>query len=645
MAQTAETGWALEAERDLWRAICAPEAWHDGAGNVGTHPDSLWYFIKRGWGAESFLRSNPSEPQWLYDPIHHPYARWYQGHLLSWRERAIAGVPEQYKIASVLPRGYGKTVIEKSAILWLHLLDRNMTTLLQSASSKLSGDILKSLISVMAGTDEDSQFAWLYGDWVAGATDKTKEAINHACKTAKNIGEPSIDTSTSNIGSTGYHPRSVFWDDPLEANKIRDEREAYLRAAHAGVKASKNSLHRNGLLVFTLTRYLEDDIAGRHFKEEGIASWNGMPCPHYSSVTEKVAWGAGVWHVYFYQTEDPVTGEPTHPKLWTKRTIADAKRIDAEDFACQQQNDPGASEHAPLVESQIPYLYMSYDDFTWNVRPKWATIHIDTAFKNKDNMGKGDDSAIVVWLADERDNGLLYLDTQNLKASNEWREEDFNVELIKVFGNLRRRGIMVQAVTDEVEPGGKEGTYKNRVLGLLRSAGYQLGNDWFIQLNRKKDKRSRIRTAVGHWATGYVRILLDRPRCDCPPPKYNPATKTMEATKCPHFVVHPVVHKMVNQILKVDSASHDDLADAQADGFISKLWFPPNLGSGGNAVDEGAVVVSPGDQELKSIARRPTNEEVLQMLADRDEARANGFMDDGVRGDWGDDYIPYEPVG
>jgi hypothetical protein len=550
-------------------------------------------------------------------------------------------VPEQYKIASVLPRGYGKTVIEKAAILWLHVLDRDMTTLIQSATDKLSTDILKAQVAVMSGSDPDSQFAWLYGDWVSGAPDKNKDMINHAYRRARNIGEPSIDTSSANVGSTGYHPRTVFWDDPLEAPKIREGRDAYLRAQHNSVKSSRNSLHRNGLLVYTLTRYLEDDIAGRSFKEEGIASWSGMDCPHFSSVTEKVNWGQGVWHVYFYQTENPQTGEPTHPRLWTKRSIADAKRVDAEDFACQQQNDPGASEHAPLVESQIPWLYYDYSDFQWSVRIKWATVHIDTAFKNKDNIGKGDDSAIVVWLSDEQDNGVLYLDTQLLRASNEWREEDFNTELIKVCANLRRRGIMIRAITDEVEPGGKEGTYKNRILGLLRTAGFMIGEDQFIQLNRKKDKKSRIRTAVGHWATGYSRILLDRRNCNCPPASYNPKTNTMETQKCPHYVVPQIVQKMINQILKVDSASHDDLADAAADGFIKSLWTPPIRDPG--ATQDGMVPVSPGDADLKALGRPPSNDELLQMLADRDELREGGYFADGLRG-WDEDTMPREPV-
>ncbi len=644
MAKVAGPNWDIEAEREIWRAICAPASWHKSNGTtVTTHPKSLWYFVNNAWGAKSFLKTHPAEPQWLYDPIHLPYTCWLQEHLLEWNRRALARIPEQYKIACVLPRGYGKTVCEKSAILWLHLLDGDMTSLIQSAGDKLGSDILGSMTAVMQGEDHDSWFAWLYGDWVQGAKDKSKSQINHGYRRAHNIGEPSLDTSSANVGSTGYHPRSIFWDDPLEANKIRDGRDAYLRAQHAGVKASKNSLHRNGLLVFTLTRYLDDDIAGRHFREEGVATWTGMDCPHMA-LFDKVPFGKGRWHVFFYQTEDEQTGQPTHPYLWTEKTIAEAKSIDAEDFACQQQNNPGAGEHAPLVEAQIPWLYMSYQDFNWDVNIEWATIHIDTAFKNKENMGRGDDSAIVVWLKDARNNGVLYLDTQNLRASNEWREEDFNKELVRVIANLRRRGIWIRAITDEKEPGGKEGAYKNRLLGVMRIAGVPFGEEQFIQLNRTKDKRARIRTAVGHWSEGYARILLDKGHCDCPPAEYDPIRNAYKPRICPHFIVPPVVKRLIYQIVKVDTTQHDDLADAAADGFASMLWRPPDVSPG--TPQEGTVPRRPWDEDLKGLGGPMSNEELLAMLADRDEMRDAGFAADGLRGfDNDEGYgLPREPV-
>lgn len=643
MAKAQEIGWNLEAERILWRGICAPKSWHkspEQGNEVGTHPRSLWHFLNKAWGAEKFLKDNPAEPQWLYEPIHGPYTTWLQGHILEWKRRALTRKPGRYHIASVLPRGYGKTVTStKAATLWSELDDPNMTILILSATDDLSGDILKTQISVMNG--EDGWFCWLYGNWVAGAQEKTKSYIKHGYRQTRNISEPSIDTSSAGIGATGYHPRQVWWDDPLEKNKLKQDKTAYLRGQHEAVNASYNSLHTNGFMALTLTRYLDGDIAGRHFRDEGIATWEGMPCPHMG-IFDKVAFGKGIWHVFFYQTEDVLSGEPTHPYLWTRETIAQAKARDDEDFACQQQNDPGSGERAPLIESQVPWLYMSYQDFYWDVQVEWATIHIDTAFKNKENIGRGDDSAIVVWLKDARNNGVLYLDTDLLAASNEWREEDFNKQLVRTCLALRRRGIFIRAITDEKEPGGKEGTYKNRVLGILRTAGLNFSDEQFIQFNRTKDKKARIRTAAGHWAEGYVRILMNKGGCDCPPPVLDTKTNKVITAQCPHFNVTKITRKLINQIVKVDVVDHDDLADAATDGFANQLWVPPDTNPG--IPSEGADVRRPGDEDLKSFAHPLTSEQLFKLIDEKAEMQNAGY-DDGVRG-WDDDgwSPPREPV-
>ena len=598
------------------------------------------------WGAKAFLKANPSEPQWLYEPIHIPYTQWLQAHILEWKRKSLTGKPGRHHIASVLPRGYGKTVSStKSATLWSGLDDPNMTCLIQSATEDFSVDILKAQKAVISGEDETSWFVWLYGNWKDGATDWHKQYVNHGYRRARNISEPSLDTSSSAIGSTGYHPRQCWWDDPLIKNKLKQDKVAYLRGQHEAVDASYNSLHVNGLMALTLTRYLDNDIAGRHFREEGIASWSGMPCPHMA-MFDKIPFGEGLWHVFFYQTEDENTGEPTNPNLWSRETIRQAKSRGgdaAEDFACQQQNNPGSGEKAPLVESQIPWLYMTYQDFAWSCDVQWATIHIDTAFKNNKNSGQGDYNAIVVWLKSTKDDGVLYLDTKLLRNSNEWREEEFNKELIKVCMDLRRRGIMIRAITDEKEPGGKEGTYKNRILGILRTAGFMIGDDQFIQFNRTTDKKARIRTAAGHWAEGYVRILLERDRCDCPPAEYDPKTHRYLPRQCPHFIVPPVVKTMIDQIVRVDVVGNDDLGDAMTDGFTRQCgWTPPAVRPG-NPSEEGVAPKRPWDDDLKDVGKPMSDAELKQFLMDRDELAGLGLMTPGHG--WDDDAVlPRDPV-
>lgn len=624
MAVTTDFGWNLAAERDVWRAACAPNHWFGPDGvTPSTHKDSLWWFLNLAWGARAFLRSHPSEPQWLYEPIHHPYCSWLQYHLLRWKALTLAqGEPEQYRIMSLLPRGYGKTVsATKAGSLWSHLDDPKMTTLIGSATTNLSEDILASIAAIMNGEGElarESWFTWLYGNWRVGAQSwKPKEYIKHAYRGADAVSEGSFEMTSADVGMTGYHHRQHWWDDPIYANKLRDGKMAYLRSVHTAFNASYDALHANGLLVLTATRYLDGDVAGRAMKYEGVASWSGMPCPHMHLFTD-VPFLKGKWHVFFYQTEDEFTGLPTHPRLWTVDKIKVAKKRNAENFAGQQQNNPGSGEKAPLVESQIPYLYMSYPDFHWDVtEPRWATIHIDTAFKTNENVREGDFNAIVVWLSDPRDNGVLYLDTDLLRHSDEWREEDFNAELVKVCLALRRRRIFIRAITDEVEPGGKRGTYKNRILGILRGAGFMLDEKQFIQLNRHTDKKGRIRTAAGHWAEGYVRLLLH---------------KDQQA----NWIVPPTLRSLVYQILKVNATEHDDLADAATDGFIPELWNPPTANPG--VPDKDTGVRQPGDDDLKYFTGKLTDEQVLALDDEMREMRESieqgatvpvGFDEDG----------------
>jgi hypothetical protein len=619
-------GWDLEAERDLWRSICAPNSWFSETDQTtpATHPRSLWYFIRYAWGVEFYFKQHADQIRWLLDDLHGPYVAWLQKYLLQWKANCQLGGIDRMYLAIILPRGFGKTVTAtKSASIWTHLDEPDMSTLFCSATSELSEDILNTIQEVISGQDEDSWFGWLYGNWRKGAKDWTKKYCNHGYRHARNISEPALDITGVDIGMTGYHHRQHVWDDPITRNKFR-EGGVYLRGVHEAVNASWNACQTNGLIMFVLTRYADGDVAGKHLKEEGIATWDGMPCPNMALFSQKPM-GMGVWHVYFMQTEDELTGEPIHPLLWDKKKITEAKTRDPEDFACQQQNNPGTGERAPLIESQLPDLFMDYRDFRYMVPVESASVHLDTAFKKLDTIRKGDFNAIGVWLKDARHNGLMYLDTDLLRWSNEWREEDFNDKLVEVLVLLRRRAIRVSHLTDEIEPGGKAGTYKNRLLGLTRQAGVRLHEDRIVQLNRGgTNKKARIRTSVGHWAENYVRILLH---------------KDINGK----WIIPPVVLELFNQILRIDVVEHDDIADALADGFIERIWQPPTQVYLNEAAFEGYAPIQPGDECLRDLSGRPfappSSEEIFRKW---DEASVNG-PNDGNRGDDGE-LLPRDPV-
>lgn len=602
-------GWNLESERDLWRAICAPNRWHSPDGtSVATHPESLQYFVRLCYGVDQYFVAHPEQARWYYEPIHDKFLLWLQTHLLRWKElsRMRNRAAEQYYVAAILPRDFGKSVcVTKATAVWTHLDEPDMSTLVCSATAALTSSFLSAIKDLISSKEQANTawFQWLFGNWIKTGKNWTKENFEHAYRVSGGMSEPSFDTASVDSGMTGYHHRIHIWDDPIIKNKLR-EGGTYMNGVHDAVNASYNALQKNGLLMFVLTRYLDDDVAGRHFREEGIATWEGMECPN-TMMFDKIPMGKGAWHVFFWQTEDELTGEPTHPILWTKSKIAEAKRRDAEDFACQQQNNPGTSDRAPIIESQLPTLYVDYKDFLYDVQltqsVEHATVHIDTAFKRKETVGKGDDNAIAVWLHDARRNGIMYLDTDNLLASNEWREEEFNDNLIRVLINLRKRGFRVKYLTDEMEPGGKAGSYRNRIMGIVRASGLALGEDQFIQFNRTSDKRARIRTATGNWAEGYVRVLLHKDAAG-------------------NWILPNTVRKLFNQILRIDVVSHDDLADAVSDGFAPSIWRPPSTNQQGPG---GSVPLQPGDDYIRAYRPDFSPEELREYLDQQREIEEN----------------------
>jgi len=629
--------WDLEAERDLWTAICAPRRWYAADGETPeTHPQALWYFIALAWGTEAYFQKRKGEARWLQPRVHLQLVTWLQFHLLRWLDQRSSGSDDRYYIGVVWPRQFGKTVIAtKAASLWTHLADPDMSTLYFSATHPLSKSILGAVQEVISGKNKLSWFSWLYGNWRANDRKWDGTECVHGYREMTSLGEPSFDTTGVEIGMTGYHHDQHIIDDPIYANKLR-EGGTYMNTVHTAVDACYNALKPNGLMMINATRYLDDDVIGRHQKREGISTWNGMVCPN-TALFETVPMGHGSWHVNFWQTENEETSEPTLPEVYNKVKIRDHKKRDPEDFACQQQNNPGSGEHAPLVERQIHDIFCDYRvlrGYGGAVVNPVATIHIDTAFKKKDSIGKGDDSAIVVWLHDERPNGLIYLDTANLKASNEWRAEDFHAELIRVCVNLRRRGIPIRCLTDESDGGGKGDVYPSVLKAVLNGAGFYIP---IHQLNRQgTKKRSRIRKSAIHWAEGYVRILLERD-CTC--------GQDLPALMCPHWKKPPLFLKLMNQMLRIDAVDHDDLADAAADVFIEELpnggriWRRPMALNFLIQSDEGAIPIAPDDDAIK---RNPLSRVMLEQIA----ATEQEYADLMGPGHGPDDYYmpPRQPV-
>jgi hypothetical protein len=633
MATTGKLTWDLDAERQLWASVCAPGAWFDPeTGKAGgTHPESLWHFIHIAWGAEFFMEDN--RRRWLVKQsssgyhIHDAYLKWLQTHLLEWKDDRRNGRVKRRYLAIILPRNFGKSITAtRCASLWTHLDDPNMSTLIASATEKLSKDFVSSIGLTISGQNkEQAWFSWLYGNWKNPNREWTNTAFHHAFRRNISLQEPSYDMTAVGAGMTGYHHDQHWWDDPIIKNKIRDG-GTYMDTVHTAFNASFKAVQRNGLLALVCTRYLDDDVAGRHFTEDGIASWSGMPNPN-SMVFRKHALGEGIWHVYFWQAEDEVKSIATCPEIMDEASIAVEKGSDPEDFACQYQNDPGTSIHAPLSEEQIRDLFVDYKDLKHEYPIEAVSYHLDTAFKSPDAVRAGDYNAIVPVFHDVRPNGYMYVDTDRIRHSNEWRSDQFSDELVAIMQQHRRMLIPCRCVTDEAEMGGKGGLYRQNFISTMKSAGLRFGR--FHQFPRQgTNKRQRIRKAAGLIAEGYMRFFLHkRPGCQC-----------TSRTTCSHWIIPPAARALFNELIRVDVTAHDDLADAVSDAFMPEVWRKPIFATQG--LEETMAPHQPGDEGLKFLSRRMTDEELRVVMVDHQRDDFNNGL--GPEAQWLPARHPYD---
>jgi hypothetical protein len=230
-------------------------------------------------------------------------------------------------------------------------------------------------------------------------------------------------------------------------------------------------------------------------------------------------------------------------------------------------NDPSTGEHMELTANQIDALKIPRSS---NPPIEFASLHIDTAFKDEERREKGDYSTINVWLHDLRPNGMVYFDRA---VRVKCRTEEFDQYLIRALWDLKQRQIRVAAITDETEQGGKRGVYKQHLEQVILGAGFMLPE--IHQFNRSGTKKvMRIREAAGYWLQGFVRLFDD--------------AENLETLK------YEMTH--------IGRCKHDDVSDACADVFRPEIW----RGRINNMVgtDQPQVPVQPGDDILKAQHQR-----------------------------------------
>jgi hypothetical protein len=536
-------GWSVDAEVALWSDICRK---------------NFWWFLQVAWGAHWYMRANAHD-RWVTERLHKPICDWLQTHVEDWERRRLSGEKRRTKLALVIPRSYGKTVIATKALpLWVQLRNPDLATYIGSETVEKAIDFLRPVKSVLDGSDPFARFTHLYGNWFSPERLWTNRTVVHAVRTAVGRSEPSFDTWGVEQGITGAHPDWGIFDDPISEEKLK-ESGAWIDAVNNAMAALRPAFRTDSFFMLVCTRYRDNDAVGKALSEEGVRSWTGMQVPEEKFQPRD----DGEWDVYFLQALDTV-GVSTFPEMWPTEELRRYEKSKPIFFAAQMMNDPASGEHMALTMEQVDQLWIEPKDLPSYMQ---YTLHMDTAFKLPTRAGRGDENVIEVWGHDPRGNGDVYY-IEGF-GSNTWRIEEFTDELLRLCQRYKRFGKRIRMMTDEREMGGKANTWEMWLRSSFAGAGITMPP--LKVLNRSRGKKEvRIREAAGFWVDGHVRIVRGAPGA----------------------------HKLVSQMVRLGVAAHDDWADAAADVFAPEVYRPmlnPAL-SGGQ--DDGAYPIQPGDDIL-----------------------------------------------
>lgn len=508
------------AELDLLRHFCVQD---------------FWTFFLYGIGAQS----NPKGKRWIDPQVHEPIARWYQKHVDEWLAQREDGHGEQKHLAVVIHREVGKTtMIPLAGQLWLHLRDPEMSSYTGCESTPQAMKTLGAIKAVLDGSDPYALFTKLYGNWASNARTWAGSEIVHSARKNTSRRDPSLGTFSVEKTLTGAHPDAIFYDDPISLERLETDQN-WFQSVNMQVTSLIPVIQSDGLVVWTGTRYGDNDHFGEAFRTDGVASFTGTPTDSIEVSPD------GKWHVYFMAGKD-AEGNPTTPKVWSIPRMDALQKRDPVVFSTQVMNDPNISEDNPITKDQLRQCMVKATEVPWNSMT--YVITTDTAFwDGKSAVGK-DETVMIVHGLPRNGSGDVYVIEGY--GSPTWRAEDFGKRLVATVQRYRRQGRRITHITDEVTMAGKKGSWRLSLQNFFSDVNEPMPS--FLELDRGGVKKlRRIEAAASFWTDGHVRIIEGAPG----------------------------VERLLEQMAKIgqyrlNKRLHDDWADAHADVFYHEIYRP-----------------------------------------------------------------------
>lgn len=495
----AQADWPLEDERLFWREVCAPRR----------HPEWLWWFmyIATGYG---FYMQEPENKKWFTEEVHKPYVGWLQGHVDEWIAWRYRGLLRRKKLASELPRNHGKTQMNSIALpLALALEFPDMGWGLDSETKEKAAEhLLDPLRAIMEGNDRYGWFTWLYGKFVTargeteGRRANRREYLVHNFRRDLSRKDKSFICWGVRTGATGKHPDGASIDDLVSEEKLTED-ETWLEACARHVRSFKYATEDHSFVIHSYTRYRKDDPAGVLYEEEGVRSWSGQPCPD-----PELELTGGQWDVFHLsaRTED---GSALCPTIITTEQLDEEEAADPISFARQRMNNPGMERVQLVTTKEMNACYINRDALPQHGR---VYIHCDTAFKDVQNMGQGDESVAEFWLHHPARPGVVIFLFGFGSAL--YDVERFTAQLTKDIMRFDDDPLLqnykIMGVTDEVTAAGKKGAWFAYFRQYMASMG-RFAPPCFELSRGGSMKTTRVANAAAYIKSGRVQVLRGAP--------------------------------------------------------------------------------------------------------------------------------------
>jgi hypothetical protein len=528
---------------------------------------------------------NP-EGVWWYAKVHGPWCDRIESNLLEWLDDRLNPNYDGMNVMNVAPRGTGKSVlITKGAMLFLSVLNPELSILIDSVDMDKSRRFLYSISQILRGEDRYSLFTWLYGEWYDRKRKWTSDEIVHAARGNLSRAEASFYVTSVETGDTSGHPDVTCGDDFITPEKLRElGRSTWMETCNRHVVAQIPVLKPNGLNMYQGTRYADGDVIDTWRVKQGVASIDGMPSTdeYFTPVR------GGAWRVYLLDAIDELgtyglPGSATFPKTWSLRKLRDFEKTDPVFYASQMRQRPDAGSNNPLTITEIKGMIV---DEMPNPDEVYLTIHMDTAFADPQSgkrRGTGDFSVMQVW-GHFRDGSarVRYLWG---RASQSWSAPAFTEMFVSRVVTYRAAGYYIRCATDERELSGKQGSYKTVLEEAFKKK--QLAPvpiHIFQRPTTPENKEKRIEDALTFWQAGYVTL-------------YSGA---------------PGISELINQVARI-RVSRKDWVDCSADVFHPKV----RQGFSNRSSDERTAPLGlPTDAELQhpGVFRLPDAEGIRRII-------------------------------